>query len=272
MPFSAVSRKAFRAAWAFALVGLFLLPAVCARAAAPSDAEIKAALERVLKEHPEIVLDILKDNSETVLEVAQQGSIIRKRKAALAQWESDATQHKTIDLEGRPFRGKAGAPVTIVAYSDFTCPYCRQAEVTMGQLLKKYDGTIRVTFKALPKDDYALSQAAAKYSMAAFMADQAKGWEFFDALFNGVEQFEREGETFLKATATRVGLDFKKLKADAGSPKVQERLDADRAEADKIGISGTPYFLVNDLVVRGAVSKDLFEDAIEMALRLSKKK
>jgi predicted DsbA family dithiol-disulfide isomerase len=106
--------------------------------------------------------------------------------------------------------------------------------------------------------------------MAAFMTDQSKGWEFFDALFNGAEQLERDGESFLKAAATRAGFDFKKLKTDAGSLKIQERLDADRSEADKIGVSGTPYFLVNDLVVRGAVSKDLFEDAIEMALRLSK--
>lgn len=271
MLFSAANRQIFRAARAFALAGLFLLPALYAHGAAPSDAEIRAALERVLKAHPEIVLDILKDNSETVLEIAQQGNIIRKRKAALAQWESDATQSKTVDLEGRPFRGKPGAPVTIVAYSDFTCPYCRQAEDTVGQLLKKREGTIRMTFKALPKEDYPLSLAAAKYATAAFMTDEAKGWEFFDILFNGVDQFERDGEGFLKAAAARAGLDFKKLKADAGSPKVQERLDADRAEADTIGISGTPYFLVNNLVVRGAVSKDLFEDAIDMALRLSKK-
>ena len=272
MAFFPACRNAFRATRTLALACLLCLFAACAQAAAPVDKEFRAQLERVLKENPVIILDILKDNSETVLEIAQQGNMLRKRKALMAQWETDATQHKTPDLAGRAFRGGgANAPVTVVAYSDYTCPYCRQAELTLAQLLKKYDGSIRLTFKILPKED-PLSQAAAKYATAAFMTDPAKGWEFSDALFNGVDQFERDGETFLKATAAKTGLDFKKLKTDAGSLKVQERLDADRAEADKMGISGTPYFLVNDLLVRGAVSKDLFEDAIEMALRLTKKK
>lgn len=273
MSFTVVRQKPLRDFQIILLLGLLAFPAFFAfpAAAASSDDALREAVRRLLKEHPELILDTLKENSETVLEIAQQGSILRKRKATLAQWEKDAKERKTIDVRDRAFRGNIKAPVTIVAYSDFTCPYCRQAEVTITQLLKKYDGTIRVTFKALPKDDYPLSQATAKYATAAFMMDPQKGWKFFDVLFNSVSQFEREGENFLKTTAAEIGLDFKKLKADAGSVKVQERLDADRAEADALGISGTPYFLVNDLVARGAISKDLFEEAIEMALRLTKK-
>lgn len=240
-------------------------------AAKVDDAALKAALIEVLKENPDIVLDILKDNSEMVLEIAQQGNVLRKRKAMLAQWEQDAKIPKAINLENRVFRGNMDAPVTIVSYSDFTCPYCRQAEYVVGQLLKKYKGKVRVTFKALPKDD-PFSLTAAKYSTAAFMMDPEKGWAFFDALFDGVEQFERDSETFLKDTAAKVGLDFRKLKAEAGSAAVQQRLDADRKEADGFGINGTPYFMVNDLLVRGAVAKDLFEEAIERALALKGKK
>lgn len=243
---------------------------VCGPAsAAPSEQQIlKDMIRQVLKEHPGLVLDILKDNSETVLEIAQQGNILRKRKAMLTQWEQDAKVKKVINLEGRAFRGgPATAPVTVVAYSDFTCPYCRQAEQVLLQLQKKYGKTIRVTFKPLPKDD-PFSITAAKYSTAAFILNPAKGWEFFDALFNGVEQFERDGDAFLKGLAGKLGYDSKKLKTESGSANVQARLDADRKEADSLGISGTPYFLVNDLIVRGAVPKDLFEEAIEMALRV----
>lgn len=241
--------------------------AIPAAAAEASPEALKAAVREVLKENPDFILDILKDNSEMVLEIAQQGNILRKRKAMLAQWEHDAKDSKKIDLDERPFRGNKDAAVTIVAYSDFTCPYCRQAEFTLRQLMKKYGDRVRMTFKALPKDD-PFSQALAKYSTAAFIMDEKKGWEFFDLLFNNVEQFEREGEAFLKEAGSGFGYDFKKLKAEAGSSKVQARLDRDRKEADRLGISGTPYFLVNDLMVRGAVSKDLFEEAIEMALRL----
>lgn len=253
----------------FVFCWMFQAAALSAVAAEGSPEALKAAVREVLKENPDFILDILKDNSETVLEIAQQGNILRKRKAMLAQWEHDTKEPKKVDLDERPFRGNKDAAVTIVAYSDFTCPYCRQAEFTLRQLMKKYGDRVRMTFKALPKDD-PFSQALAKYSTAAFIMDEKKGWEFFDILFNNVEQFEREGEAFLKETGTGLGYDFRKLKAEAGSSKVQARLDRDRKEADRLGISGTPYFLVNDLMVRGAVSKDLFEEAIEMALRLER--
>ena len=271
MLYFAAGRAVLGVAFCLLLLSLFCSPAFSASGdPAASDEAFRKELERTLREHPEIVLDILKENSESVLEIAQQGSILRKRKASLAQWESDAQQPKKVNLEGRSFRGAANTPVTIVAYSDFTCPYCRQAEVTIQQLLQKYPTEIRVSFKALPKDDNALSQAAAKFSTAAFLLDPVKGWEFFDIVFDEIEQFERDGEAFVKAAATRVGLDFKKLKSEVGSARVKDRLDADRAEADRLDITGTPYFLVNDLLVRGAVSKDLFEEAIEMALSLKK--
>lgn len=255
-----------------ALFLLFAAPFSTASAAtAGSDDALKEAVRQILKENPELVMDVLKDNSEAVLEIAQQGNILRKRKNMLAQWEMDAKQHKVIALGGRPFRGDSNSPVTIVAYSDFTCSYCRQAEHIIAQLLKKYKGTIRVAFKMLPKDE-PYSIAAAKYATAAFFLNPVKGWEFSDALFNDAQRFEREGDEFLKELATKLGYDFKKLKTESGGNRVQARLEEDRKEADELGISGTPYFLVNDLMIRGAIPKDMFEEAIEMALQYKKDK
>jgi protein-disulfide isomerase len=249
-----------------ALLASLAFPAA-APAAQPDQDAVREAVRQILKENPELVLDILKDNSETVLEIAQQGNTLRKRKITLAQWDMDARQAKTIELQGRVFRGPDTAPVTIVAYSDFTCPYCRQAEHVVSEILRKYNDKVRLTFKALPKDD-SYSQAAAKLVTAAFMADPAKGWELHDALFAGLERLEREGEGFLQEATAGAGFDFKKLKAAAAAADVQARLDADRKEADTYGISGTPYFLVNDLLVRGAIGQDLFEEAVDRALAL----
>jgi protein-disulfide isomerase len=257
-------RLCMTASLALLCISLFPLTAGCAQ---PGQ-DIKEAVRRVLKENPELVLDILQENSETVLEIAQRGDMLRKRKALLAQWQQDAKEPKAINLDGRPFRGKNNAPVTIVSYSDFTCPFCLRAEQVIAQLLKKYDGKLRVTFKALPKENDSYALAAAQYSTAAFMIDPVKGWEFFDALFNNISLFERDTEGFLRDTATRLGYDLKRLKAEAGSPAVQQQLAADRQEADSLGISGTPYFVVNNLMIRGAVAKDLFEEAVDMALKL----
>lgn len=235
-----------------------------------SQEELKQAVRQILKDNPDLVLDILKEHSETVLEVAQQGNLLRKRKAVRAQWDEDAKHPKKTDLQNRVFRGAQDAPVTITAYSDFTCPYCRQAEQTLAKLLEKYKGKIRLTFKALPKED-AASVALAKYSCAAFLLDADKGWEFYDFLFRSVEEFEQKGEAFIKKAAEDMGFDYRKLKAEAASAQVQKRLDDDRREADGLGITGTPYFLVNDLLVRGAVSPDIFEEAIERSLAAKKK-
>lgn len=260
-----------------ALVLSFLGALLCAAlffplsaSAQTSQEELKKALRQVLKENPELVMDVLKDNSETVLDIAQQGNIIRKRKALRAQWEEDVKQPKKVDLKDRAFLGKAAAPVTVVAYSDFTCPYCRQAEHALNQLMEKHSGKLRYTFKALPKDEPA-SISLAKISTAAFMMDEEKGWKLYEALFQNVEKFEREGEAFLKETSASAGFDYKKLKAEAAGAAVEARLAADRKEADGLGITGTPYFLVNDILIRGAVSRDLFEEAIEMALGAASK-
>ena len=254
----------------FALLCVLAFPATPATgAAAPSaQSDFKEAVRQVLKENPDLILDILQENSETVLEIAQRGDMLRKRRALLAQWEQDAKTPKNLDLAGRAFRGNKNAPVTITSFSDFTCPFCLRAEQVIAQLLQKYDGTLRVTFKALPKENDSYALAAAQYATAAFMLDPEKGWEFFDALFNNITLFERDTENFLKDTAARLGYDLRRLKAEAGSPAVQQRLAADRQEADSLGISGTPHFVVNDLMIRGAVSRDLFEEAVDKALAL----
>jgi len=250
----------------FALLCIVTLPA-SAVAAQPGQ-DIKEAVRQVLKENPRLVLDILQENSETVLEIAQRGDMLRKRRALFAQWEQDAKTPKNIDLEGRVFRGNSNAPVIMTSFSDFTCPFCLRAEQVIAHLLKKYDGKLRVAFKALPKENDSYSLAAAQYATAALMLDPEKGWEFLDALFNNITLFERDTENFLKDTAARLGYDLRRLKAEAGSPAVQQRLAEDRQEADRLGISGTPHFVVNDLMIRGAVTRDLFEEAVEKALAL----
>ncbi|MDL2266563.1 thioredoxin domain-containing protein [Desulfovibrio sp. OttesenSCG-928-G15] len=266
-------RRPWRFASLLVMALMLLLPTVscAAQKGAIDKEEFRAVLREVLAEDPDIILEVLKERSEDVLDIAQQGNALRKRKAMVAQWRQDTQTPKKPDLKQRAFRGGQKAPVTIVSYSDFTCPYCRQAEYVIVQILKKYGANVRVTFKPLPKDTPE-SQAAAKLSTAAFMLDPQKGWKVFDALFDGIADFEHNQDAFVKRLCADTGLDQKALAAKAESEAVQSRLDADREEADGLGISGTPYFLVNDLLIRGAVSRELFEEAVEMALDLKKKK
>ena len=234
--------------------------------------EVKNIIRQLLKDEPQLVLNALEKNSEAVLEIAQKGNRERKERLLLQQWQGDAKEPKNINLEARDFRGSAKAPVTIVAYSDFTCSYCQQAEMLLALLLETRKQDIKVVFKLLPKEENALSLAAAKYSLAAFLQNPEKGWSFHDALFARIEEMEAKGDSFIRELAASLGLDVKKLQADAAGKRVEAILTADRAEADRLGISGTPHFLVNDLVIRGAVPKEIFDQAIDMALKLAKKK
>ena len=257
------------------LVMVFAASCVQVANAALSDAdkaEVREVVRQLLRDEPELVLQLLQNNSEAVLEIAQQGNIARKRKLLLSQWTRDATEPKKVDLDSRDFRGADNAPVTIVAFSDYSCGYCKQSEEVLESLLTRFKGKIRVVFKPLPKEDYPVSLAAAKYSLAAFLQDADKGWRLHDILFNQIDMMEEGGDAFIKALAEEIGLDYKKLRTDAAGPRVEKILAADRAEADALGITGTPFFLVNDLVIRGALTEELFGEAVLMALELAAKK
>ena len=234
--------------------------------------EIKSIVRQLLRDEPHLILNALEANSEAVLEIAQKGNRQRKERLLVQQWQTDAKEPKKITLEGRDIRGSAKAPVTIVAFSDFTCSYCQQSELLLTLLLETRKADINLVFKPLPKEENALSLAAAKYSLAAFLQDTDKGWKFHDSLFARMEEMEARGDAFIRELASSLGLDVKKLQADAAGKRIETILAEDRAEADRLGISGTPHFLVNDLVIRGAVPKEIFEQAIDMALGLAKKK
>lgn len=264
-----VSRR-LRTAWVavfFLCVAGFVLGVLPLPGHAATSQEMKQLIRDALKEDPNLVLDVLREHSEVVLEVAQEGNMQRKRKAMLAQWEQDARVPKSISVKGAAIRGDVHAPVTIIAFTDFTCSFCRQSEMMMSSLLERYRGKVRFVFKPLPKDDYPVSVLAAKYATAAFMQDAAKGWALYDAVFAGADSLESQGENFLKKAAADAGLDLKRLAQEVNGTKVREALAAARDEADALKIQGTPYFFVNNLVVRGSIPKDLFEEAIQIALK-----
>lgn len=243
---------------------------VPAASAAPLPSDFENQLRQALREHPEIVLNILRDNSETVLDVVQQGADQRRRQALLRQWQGDMKTPKEVALEGRPSRGPADAPVTLVAFSDFTCAYCQQAAFTVETLLKRYPDKIRYVYKESTGTD--LGRLAARWFLAASRQDQAKAWRFYALMFDGQQRYVADPQAVLTETAARAGLDPKAIEADltANGKSYDEIIDADVADAKRLGFSGTPYFLVDNMIIRGAVPLENFIDAVELALKEKK--
>jgi protein-disulfide isomerase len=232
-----------------------------------TQSQIKEALQQVLKENPELILDVLRDNSIAVLEIAQQGGQERQRKIMRARWETDVNIPKAIDLD-RPMRGPVDAPVTIVAYSDYTCPYCARAAATINQVLAARMGKVRFLFKHYPQKGYDLGRLSSEYVAAAFLQDAAKAWAMHDAVFAGQDRLGTEGEGFLRITALDQGLNLQKLGTDIKSRKVKTLIDEDITEGETLKITGTPFHLVNDLTVPGAAPLSSFLEAVDLAAQI----
>lgn len=237
-----------------------------------TDENLAQMLRNLLREKPELVLDVLRQNSETVLDVAQQGSTLRRKRALQAQWREDIKDKKTVALENRPVLGAEAAPVTIVAFSDFTCPYCEQGANTVRQIMDGYGKKVRYIFKHMPGGKDSISRLASEYVVAAGLQSPEKAWKLYDQCFTQRERLMTEGEAFLKEAAGKAGLNVQKLTSDAKSKKVKDIIEEDLADAKRLGVEGTPYFLVNDMVIRGALPLELFRGAVDMALEQPRKK
>lgn len=255
----------FRHIYLAAALFAMALAAPVAASAAPAPAPY-AQIESLLREHPEIVLNVLKEHSEELLDIVQLGSDKRRRAALLAQWEKDIAVPKKADLAGRPSGGADNAPVTIIAFSDFTCSYCHQAAYTIGTLMKRYPSKIRLVFKQVPKAES--GRIAGEWFIAAYQLDKAKAWKLYALFFDKQNQLEEGGLTAIRAIAEEAGFNAKELEAQVKSKKkdLDAILSGDAADASALGFVGTPYFLVNNMVLRGALPLENFVDAVEMAL------
>lgn len=262
------TRFALRAFLVLALLS-FASPCLAAKDdPAPVSAD---QIREVLKANPDIILEILRDNSELVLDVVQQGSDLRRRQGLLRQWQLDSESPKNVDLEKRPSRGPAKAPITLIAFSDFTCSYCQQAAITIENLLKRYPNQIRYVFKQFPQDSE-LGYKASQWFVAANRQDPVKAWNFYALLFERQRAYVSDQDAVLAAAAKDAGLDPKAIQTDlkTNAKAIDAIIEADKADAKALGFNGTPYFLVNDLIIRGALPLENFIDAVEMALQAKK--
>jgi protein-disulfide isomerase len=166
-----------------------------------------------------------------------------------------------IELGGAPVKGPKGAPVTVIAFSDFQCPFCSRAVPTLKEIEDKYPGKVRIAFKHLPLDFHNNAKIAAEASMAA--NEQGKFWEYHDKLFQHQQQLDRPS---LEKYAQEMGLNMSKFKAALDSGKYRKLVEDDARLAGQIGASGTPTFYVNGKQLVGAQPFTAFQPLIDEAL------
>lgn len=145
-----------------------------------------------------------------------------------------------IQLAGAFRRGSPTAPVTVVAFSDFECPYCGRAHPVVQQLLEEHRADVQLIFKHFPLSGHPHSVPAARATVAA--ANQGKFWEMHDLLFEHQTQLEDED---IERYAEQIGLNLPRFRQDLRAAATQERVERDKAEGRRLEVDSTPTFFVN---------------------------
>jgi protein-disulfide isomerase len=163
-------------------------------------------------------------------------------------------------------RGPASAPVTIVEFSDFQCPYCKRVLPTLEQVQAKYGDQVRLVYRHYPLSSHAEAQKAAEAANCA--GDQGKFWEMHDLLF---EEQQKLAVADLKDKATRLGLDAAKFGECLDSNRHAAAVAADIRDATAAGVDGTPAFFINGRFLSGAQPLEnivaIIDDEIKRANR-----
>jgi len=176
--------------------------------------------------------------------------------------EADPNTRFRADIKDAPIKGSKDALVTIVQYSDFQCPFCSRVEPTVAQVMKEYNGKVRVAWRDLPLPFHPNAMPAAIAARAA--KDQGKFWEMHDKIFADQQHMDRP--TYEKY-AQELGLNMGKFKAALDAEKGKDAINADSASGAKIGARGTPAFFINGKFLSGAQPFEMFKAKIDDELK-----
>ncbi|HXN85962.1 MAG TPA: thioredoxin domain-containing protein [Candidatus Binataceae bacterium] len=172
-----------------------------------------------------------------------------------------------VKFAGHPELGPASAPVTIVEFSDFQCPFCGRAEPALKQVHEKYGDKVRLVYMDFPLGihDHAIDAASA----GRCAGEQGKFWQFHDEMFSNQSKLTA---TDLKADAKKLGLDTAKFDDCFDKGKYKSAIETDMAQGRDLGVDGTPAFFINGRPLTGAQPFEKFQATIDEELAGSNQK
>jgi len=177
--------------------------------------------------------------------------------------EGGEQEIQTSDSE--PVKGDANAPVTIIEYSDFQCPFCQRfSQETLPKIQTEYidKGLVKLVFRDFPLSSiHPYAQKASEAAQCAF--EQGKFWEYHDALFQDFSSWQKDGTDQFKVMAKNLDLDEVQFDDCIDSGKYSEEVQKDFQLGAEAGVTGTPAFFVNGVKVSGAQPFSAFKQIIE---------
>jgi len=184
--------------------------------------------------------------------------------------EDDAPERFKVPVTAaQPQKGPSDAPVTIVEFSDFECPFCGRVGPTLAQLEKDYGKKVRIVWRNQPLPFHQNAGPAAQAAMEAFeQGKSAKFWAMHDKLFENRTALSRPD---LEKYAQEIGLNVTAFKAALDSKKHEKSISADQALAGEVGARGTPSFFINGRKLAGAQPVEKFKEIIDDELKRADK-
>jgi protein-disulfide isomerase len=213
---------------------------------------------QVLRNHPEQVLQIVRNHPEVLVESLQayqqqqQAQLQQIRQAFLQALETNPN----VVVRESPTTGATDLKVVLVEFSDFQCPYCAEAHKIIKQFMTQHQDEVTLVYKHFPLSSiHPEAIPAAKAAWAAFQ--QGKFWEYQDALFS---QQDKLGEQLYLATAKSLNLDLEKFNADRVN--ADGAIEEDIRLAETLGLTGTPFLVLNGEAFSGGVQLSDLEKAL----------
>lgn len=230
-----------------------------------------------MEENPEILFSVIEKHPDKFLEVvnkaAREAQVRAQQKEQQEQEkarEEEFKNPKKAEIQDwRAIKGNKSAPVTVVEYSDFQCPFCKRGAATVEQVLKEYGDKVRFVFKHLPLDFHPAAMPASQIFEAINLQDSKKAYEFHDIVFSNQDKLKSSdnGVAWMLQQAGKVGANVSQVKKDMKTDKVKDRVEADIKEASKFGFRGTPGYLINGVSLRGAYPFSEFKKIIDQHLK-----
>ena len=195
------------------------------------------------------------------MNIAKLGLISGALTAALTAASGSAFADDRLVRDGEPMLGRADAPVTVVLFCDFQCPYCADARPVVDRLLSAYPADMRLVYRHYPVERvHADAGRAAEASMCAL--DQGRFWDMYSSMLANQSELDLSG---LIRQAGDIGLDSRAFARCLESGQHRAEWRRDQNDGNALGVSGTPTFFVNGTFIEGAAI-DRLDSAIRAAL------
>jgi protein-disulfide isomerase len=246
-----------------------LLAKITEENATVSDAEVAAFYEENKKRFRGKPLEQVKEAVSAQLVKSKQSEAmnnlveqLRNQASVDVALEPPELPRLDVAVGANPPKGPADAPITIIEFADYECPYCTRGYETMQKVMEKYDGQVKWYFRDFP---LSFHRNAVSYSVAANCAgEQGKYWEMHDSILENQKGLAGKGG--VEGLAGELGIDTGAFTECIGNADASKRVMADMTEGQTVGVTGTPAYFINGVMISGAQPLENFESIIDREL------